>query len=213
MHEHDDTLSGFENRFRAIEGEIPDRPFETVWLGARPRARYAMPPLAVATGVLLVIALIVVLPALRRSDAPVVGGPSSTPTASVEPSPTPRLVTTGEATWSVMCDATSDTHCDRAVGLFANNLARSWKMILDESGGRLAVEPRACPTFDGLSARQCWDVTAVMPNGPFCMVVAHDANDSRYPDYFQIGGQDATGRAGGLPDGWPMCLDSSPPSP
>lgn len=107
-----------------------------------------------------------------------------------------------------MCNATADADCDGAVGLFSNNLARSWKLILDESGGRLTVEPRACPTFNGLTARQCWDVAAVRPGGPFCMVVAHDANDRRYPDYFQIGGQDGAGRAGGPPAGWPMCLDA-----
>jgi len=48
-------------------------------------------------------------------------------------------------------------------------------------------------------------VTAILLDGAFCMVVAHDANDSRYPDYFQIGGQDGAGRAGGPPSGWPMC--------
>lgn len=212
MHESDDTLTRFERRFRAIEGEIPDRSFEALRLRARPRPRYAVPSLAVGAAILLVLALIVVPPALRRSDSSVVGGPSSTPTVSVEPSPTPRAITTGEATWTVMCKATSDADCDGAVGLFANNLARSWEMILDESGGHLTVESRACPTFNGLTARLCWDVTAVRSSGPFCMVVAHDANDPRYPDYFQIGGQDGAGRAGGPPDGWPMCLDSSLPS-
>jgi hypothetical protein len=131
--------------------------------------------------------------------------PLATPPATLAPSPTPRTITTGRATWRVACRGTSDKDCDGAVGLFANNLARSWQMVVDESGGRLTVVPRSCPTFDGLTARQCWDVTAVLSSGPMCMVVANGANDPRYPDYFQIGGQDGAGRAGGPPKGWPMC--------
>lgn len=207
MHESDDTLTRFERRFRAIEGEIPARSFEARGLHSPPRSRLTVPSLAIGAATLLVLTLIVVSPALRRSDSPVVG-PPSTPTVSVEPSPTPRVIRTGEATWAVRCEAASDADCDGAVELFANNLAWSGKMILDESGGRLTVESRACPTFNGLTARQCWDVTAVRPSGPFCMVVAHDANDPRYPNYFQIGGQDGAGRFGGPPDGWPMCLDT-----
>jgi hypothetical protein len=206
MLESDDTLTRFERRFQAIEREIPDGSFEGLRLRARRRAHYAGTPLAVGAAILLALAVIVVPAALRRSDSSVVGGPTSTPVVSAEPSPTPRVITTGDATWTVMCDATSDADCDGAVGLFANNLARSWKAILKESGGRLAIEPRSCPTFNGLTARLCWDVTAMRLSGPFCMVVAHDANDHRYPDYFQIGGQDGAGRAGGPPEGWPMCL-------
>jgi hypothetical protein len=211
MHESEDTLTRFERRFRAIEGEIPDRPFATLLHGARPRSRYAVRSPAVGAAILVVLALIVVPPALRRSDSSVVGGPSAAP-VSVEPSPTPRMLTTGEATWTVTCDATSDADCDGAVGLFVNNLARSWKTILDESGGRLTVEARTCPTFNGLTADACWDVTAIRPNGPVCMVVAYDANDPAYPGYFQIGGEAGGGQAGGPPDGWPMCLDASLPS-
>jgi hypothetical protein len=206
MHDSDDTLTRFERRFRAIEGQIPSRSFEALLLRARPRSRYARPSLAVAAAIVLIAALIVVPPALRRSASSAPGSASPTPAVSVEPSPTARAITIGEGTWTVMCNGTSDANCDGAVGLFANNLGWSWKVILDESGGDLAVQPRACPTFNGLTARQCWDVTAVRPSGPFCTVVAHDANDPRYPDYFEIGGQDGTGRAGGPPDGWPMCV-------
>lgn len=131
--------------------------------------------------------------------------PVATPASTLAPSSTPRAVTLGGTTWTVACGGASDMDCDGAIGLFANNLAWSWRMVLDQSGGRLTVEPRACPTFDGLTARQCWDVTAVLSNGPMCMVVANGANDPRYPDYFEIGGQDGAGRAGGPPKGWPMC--------
>jgi hypothetical protein len=85
--------------------------------------------------------------------------------------------------------------------------------MLGESGGRLTVESRACPTFNGLTARQCWDVTAALASGPFCMVVAHAANDTRFPDYFEIGGQDGTRLGGGPPTGWPMCVGTGSPSP
>ena len=108
-----------------------------------------------------------------------------------------------------MCNGTSDKNCDGAIGLFANNLARSWQMILDESGGRLTVRPRACPTLNGLTARQCWDVAALLPGGPFCMVVAHGSSDPLHPDYFEIGGQDGEGRGAPPPAGWPTCLGSS----
>jgi len=209
MTDHDNTLARFERRFKGIEAEIPDRSFETLRHPARPRARPAMPSLAIGAALLLLVALVFLPRALGPSGPAAGGGPSSTPALSVQPSATPRVITTGRATltatWTVMCSGTSDADCDGAVGLFANNLARSWQTILDESGDRLTVEPRACPTFNGLTARQCWDVTAVRPRGPFCMVVANDANDPRYPDYFQIGGQDGAGRAGGPPDGWPMC--------
>jgi hypothetical protein len=42
------------------------------------------------------------------------------------PSPSPRVIATDEATWAVTCGGTSDADCDGAVGLFTNNLARSW---------------------------------------------------------------------------------------
>jgi hypothetical protein len=208
MRESDDTLTRFARRFRAIEGQIPDRPFEGLRLRAHPRARLTMPSLAAGASILLVLALIAVPLALRRSDSSVVDGPSSAPSVSVGASRSPRVITTGAASWTVVCNAASDVDCDGAVGLFWNNLARSGKIIFDESGGRLSVDPRACPTFNGLTARECWDVTAVRPGGPFCMVVAHDSNDPRYPNYFQIGGEDGAGRLGGPPDGWPMCLDA-----
>jgi hypothetical protein len=192
MHGPDDIQSRFNRRFRAIETHIPDRPVAVVRVSGPPRARLAGAALGL-TVMLVLVAAVVVLPGARR------------PSVSAEPSPTARTVQTGEAAWAVMCNATSDSDCDGAVGLYVNNLARSWKAIRDESGARLTVEPRACPTINGLTARQCWDVTAVRPSGPFCMVVAHDANDPRYPAYFEIGGQDGTGRAGGPPVGWPMC--------
>ena len=208
MHDIDDTLARFHRRLRAIEDQIPDRSFESLRLPARPRPRYAMPSLAVGAAILLVLALVVVPPALRRSDSSAAGS-SQTPAVTVLPQPSPRVITSGRATWTVMCNGASDADCDGAVGLFTINLARSWAMILEQSGGLLAVQPRACPTtIDGLTARLCWDVTAAISSGPFCMVVAHNANDSRYPDYFEIGGQDGAGRAGGPPSGWPMCLDA-----
>lgn len=203
MPEPDDIQTRFERRFSAIEAEIPARSFEAGRVRSSSRSRRATSSLAVSAAVLLVFALIVVPPMLRRSDSPaIIGGPS----ASVESSLIPRVIMTGELTWAVTCGATSDSDCDGAVELFANNLARSGQQIFDDSGGRLGVMPRDCPTRNGLTARRCWDVTAILPSGPLCMVVAHGATDPRYPAYFQIGGQDAAGRGGSPPDDWPLCL-------
>jgi hypothetical protein len=205
MIETDDLLR-FERRFRAIEAEIPDRPFEVRGHRAHLRARDVMPVLAVGTLIVLVVAFVIGSPTRRPADTSTVGEPSATATVTPEPSPSPRTITTGEITWTAVCNATSDTDCDGAVGLFANNLAWSRNAIFDASSGRVTVEPRACPTFNGLTARQCWDVTAVRPDEPFCMVVAYDASDPRYAGYFQLGGHDGSGRIGPPPSGLPMCI-------
>jgi hypothetical protein len=210
MHDHDqdqdqETFARFERRFRGIEDEIPNGRFPAALPRSRART-FGVRSLRAGAAVLVVLAALVGSSlALRLAGPAALVGASPTPVATVAPSPTPRAVTTGGATWTVACGGTSDQDCDGAVGLFANNLAWSWQMVIDQSGGRLTVEPRMCPTFDGLTARQCWDVTAVLSSGPMCMVVAHGANDPRYPDYFEIGGQDGAGRAVGPPKGWPMC--------
>lgn len=201
-----DTFARFKRRFRGIEDEIPNGTFSA----AVPRSRVRIAgvrSLRAGAAVLVVVGVLVgASVALRPSTTPSANvGASPTPVVTSAPSPTPRTVTTGRATWTVACGGISDKDCDGAVGLFANNLARSWQMVLDQSAGRLTVEPRMCPTFNGLTARQCWDVTAVLSTGSMCMVVANGANDPRYPDYFEIGGQDGAGRAGGPPKGWPMC--------
>lgn len=210
MPEHDrETFARFERRFRGIEDEIPDGTFSAA--GPRSRSRIiSLWSLRAGAVAVVVVAVVVGSWLALRQPAPAgnVGGrpaPLATPISTLAPSPTPRVVTTGGATWTVACGGTADKDCDGAVGLFTNNLARSWQMVLDQSGGRLTVEPRMCPTFNGLTARQCWDVTAVLSSGPMCTVVANGANDARYPDYFEIGGQDGAGRGGELPKGWPMC--------
>jgi len=204
-----DTFARFERRLRGIEDEIPDATFTA----ALPRSRariVGVRSLRVGVAMLVLVAVLAGSSLALRRSAPAanVGAsptPVATPIATLAPSATPRAVTTGSATWTAACGGVSDRDCDGAVGLFSNNLARSWQMVFDQSAGRLTVEPRMCPTFHGLTARQCWDVTAVLSAGPMCMVVANGANDPRYPDYFQIGGQDGAGRAGGPPPGWPMC--------
>lgn len=210
MHELDqDTFARFERRFRGIEDEIPNGTFSAA--PPRSRARIAgVRSLRAGAAVLVVLAVLVGSSLALWLSAPAANVGASptavaTPVATLAPFPTPRAVTTGLATWTVACGGTSDKDCDGAVELFANNLARSWQMVLDQSGGRLTVEPRKCPTFNGLTAHQCWDVTAVLSTGPMCMVVANGANDPRYQGYFEIGGQDGTGRAGGPRKGWPMC--------
>jgi hypothetical protein len=211
MHDRDhETFARFERRFRGIEDEIPIGSFPAVV--GRSRARIVGGrSLRAAAAVLVVIAVLAGSSlALRRAAPAAIVGASptvvaTTPLATAASTATPRAVTTGSLTWTVACGGASDADCDGAVGLFANNLAGSWQGVHSQSGGRLTVEPRMCPTFDGLTARQCWDVTAVLSSGPMCMVVAHGANDPRYPDYFEIGGQDGADRAMGPPKGWPMC--------
>jgi hypothetical protein len=217
MNEPDTTYWRFERRFRAIEAEVPERPFAVRPPRQGPRARLQAPSLLAGATVVL-LAVLVLVPMAQRSPAPAAAPPSATaaatiaptgsPLSSTAPSPTPRLVTTGRLTWTAACRSTSDADCDGAVGLFSNNLARSWQWVHKDSGGQLTVEPRACPTTaGGLTARSCWDVTAAVPNGPICMVVANGANDPRYPAYFQIGGDDETGQIAvpGAPPR-PMCL-------
>ena len=173
MTKPDDTFDAFKRRFQGIEAQIPEGSFQRLEDRARGhRARFAASSFAVGAAILLLVAVVALPLSLWRSASTVEVGPASTPSVGVEPSPTPRVITTGEAVWTVKCTTTSDKDCDGPVGLFANNLARSWKMILDQSGGRLSVEPRSCPTFNGLTARECLDVTAALPSGPFCTVVA-----------------------------------------
>jgi hypothetical protein len=210
MHDLDqDTLARFERRFRGIEDEIPDGAFTAALPRSRVRTAGVQSMRVGAAVLVVVVALVGASLALRPSTVPA-GMVGASPTSAASPaptvpSPTPRAITAGRATWAVACGGIADEDCDGAVGLFTNNLARSWQMVRDQSAGRLTVEPRACPTFNGLTARQCWDVTAVLSTGSMCMVVANGANDPRYPDYFEIGGQDGTGRGGGPPTGWPMC--------
>lgn len=217
MRQHDDTFAAFERRFRGIESEIPDLSFDKLRTRARLRARHAMPPLAVGAAVLVLLAIVLYPRALRPAEQSRVGEAPADPSPAisaassamiVEPSATGRVIPFGRATWTVMCSDASDVDCDGAVALFTNNLGRSWQVIVDQSGGELSVESRACPELNDVTARRCWDVTAVLPSGAFCMVVASGADDARYPDYFQIGGHDGTGRAGGSSDGRPMCLRS-----
>jgi len=210
MHASDEEIvQAFGRRFGAIEREVPATPPFVVLRQSRgdPK-RWALPT---ATAVALVVLLVASF-ASRALVLPL-GSGGSTPAVGTEPSASPRAISVGDATvggkvtWNALCGGASDIECDGVVRLFTTNLGRSWRSIVDQSGGRLTMEPRSCPLRpDGLTARVCWDVTAVIASGPFCMVVAHDADDPRYAPYFQIGGEDGAGRVGGLPSGWPMCL-------
>jgi hypothetical protein len=123
--------------------------------------------------------------------------------------PAASRVTTGGTAWTADCTAASSDDCVGAVELFAINLGRSSEPVFDQSGGQVTLVPRPCPASGPVKAAACWDVTAQTTNGPFCMVVAHRATDPRYPDYFEIGGMDGVGEAGGHPSDWPMCLPST----
>jgi hypothetical protein len=119
---------------------------------------------------------------------------------------TPTEIVTGTMTWFASCGEAQSIDCRRVVELFSNNLARDVKQIWQTADGWVTLTSRPCPTFNGRTALFCWDVDARTTDGPFCMVVGNGSTDSRYPAYFEIGGMDGTGRAGGPPSGWPMCL-------
>ncbi|MEO5964130.1 MAG: hypothetical protein ABIR11_01600 [Candidatus Limnocylindrales bacterium] len=93
--------------------------------------------------------------------------------------------------------------------LFVNNLARNWKGVLDESGGKIVVKARAtCPASlpDWADNSTCWQATAPAATGDVCMVIARQPKaESAVSTFGQVGGDDMTGRAGGPPSGLPAC--------
>jgi hypothetical protein len=217
MDEQDrDTFGRFERRFRAIEAEIPER-----WVrppSRRPTSRFA-PLVGVAAALVVVVGAAIVVvprPSLIGPPSESIGAPGATSTPAPTPvaSPQRRTIQTGDLAWFAACADVTDADCDGAVALFANNLARSQSFVHTQSGGLLHVFPRPCPTYRGLTARLCWDITVVVADGPKCMLVAHDANDDRYGPYFQFGGHDWTGRftPPGRPSGQPRCLGFDDPS-
>jgi hypothetical protein len=105
----------------------------------------------------------------------------------------------------------AEVDCTGASERFINLLARSTDDVFDQSGGLLTVEPRpVCPPVpEWADGADCWQVTAndafLASDQPWCMVIAKRSSDTRYPPYVQVGGPDGTGRAGGMPEGWPLC--------
>ena len=142
------------------------------------------------------------------------GSPApSAPTVVASSQPTDIVVSGTGATvrfddWTATCAGVAAHECEGVAALFANNLARNGKWVLDESGGRIAVEARsACPAVpDWADPRQCWQATALVAAGPICMVIAGwPKADGATSTFGQVGGDEMAGRAGGSPSGWPTC--------
>ncbi len=128
------------------------------------------------------------------------------PTATPEPTPTPGL-TVQVGRWDARCDGVDATECQGVAALFVNNLAWSGDSVFELSGGTVTVQRRLeCPVVPHWAdPSSCWQATALVPDGPVCMVVGR-RTDVTPPAYGQVGGSDLTGRAGGLPKGWPTCV-------
>lgn len=141
------------------------------------------------------------------SSTPTVA-PSSQPTAG----PTDLVVSGTGATvqfdgWTATCSDVAADECQGVAALFANNLARSWKSVFDESGGRIRVASRsACPAVpDWADPSRCWQATAQVAAGPICMVIARwPKAEGAVSTFGQVGGDEMAGPAG--PAGrWPTC--------
>jgi hypothetical protein len=158
-------------------------------------------------------------------DLSVPGPRTSSPSAVATPAPsawgttaTPRSIPIAPAVltvmideWSARCIEVERVDCIGASERFINLLAWSTYAVFDESGSLLNVEPRpVCPAVPHWAdGSYCWQVTAegatLSPGEPWCMVIAKRSTDTRYPPYVQVGGPDGTGRAGGMPESWPLC--------
>lgn len=186
-----DTFARFSRRFGAIESQIPDRQLAPGQAGSRVGADFAVPSAAAGLVIVAVLVALVALPRVLSPDRAGTGAtstPELTAGATEDATAPPLIVTAGRASWVVACGDANVEHCEGAVELFSNNLGRSWATVLEQSNGRLTVEPRACPALEGLTVERCWDVTAVITDGPLCIVVATGADDPRAAEYFQIGG-------------------------
>lgn len=163
---------------------------------------------------------------IRVAAAVVLAGACATPTPSpgpvesagisLPPAPT-RIETVGPTAaplpsvvvgdWSAKCERVEPSDCEGVALLFVNNLARGWQAVFDQSGGVLTVAARAdCPAApDWAVPDVCWQATAVMTDGPICMVVARQLQPAEI-GFGQVGGDDMSGRLGGPPVEWPRCI-------
>jgi hypothetical protein len=108
--------------------------------------------------------------------------------------------------WTATCLDVPTADCTGIAGLFINNLAWSGQSILDQSGGKLFVVPRAdCPTMptwvDGPS---CWQALTDITDRQVCMVIARQTISSPF-GFAQVGGDEMSGRAV-PPVGYPECV-------
>jgi hypothetical protein len=159
----------------------------------------------ITVAIVLVAACAAPAPTPNLTEAPTVD-PAPTVAETPEPTATPAAVTVRAGDWTATCDGVPDDDCQGVAALFVNNLARNWQWVFDQSGGKLSVEPRPkCPTVrEWADPDFCWQATALVSTGSICMVIARQG-PARPAGFGQVGGDNVTGRAGGMPAGWPMC--------
>jgi hypothetical protein len=103
--------------------------------------------------------------------------------------------------WQVTCLDVEFVDCHGVAALFANNLARNWQWVQEQSGGVVTVMPRpACPDFgDTFGATQdpsfCWQASATVADGQVCMVVARQTHPVMGFEFGQVGGDEMAGLA------------------
>jgi hypothetical protein len=209
-----------DRELRRAEIDFPDiaqprRSARRRWsVGAVPAVAIAVVVAATALiGGIRLIGSVASGPAAASSVAPLAASPSAESLDVGSPLPSKlRLVPpvmVGE--WTANCNGVAVVDCRGSVERFVNLLARDAAGILDESGGLLDVTSRpVCPPVQAWAdGSECWQVSArgaTWPaGGAICMVIARRGSDLRYPPYVQVGGEDGTGRAGGMPAGWPSC--------
>jgi hypothetical protein len=215
-----DTLARFERRFAGIEAEVKDPPVLDLGRGAvtgvTPTPRLFAAAIAVVSIVVAAMALGPIF-AGGRSTGPgstvgaVIETASAGPVAAQSAPPT-TVPTVAVGDWTARCLDVAKADCIGASERFINLLVWAGPAVFEQSGGVLIVEPRPiCPPVrDSADGSYCWQVTAERAissetGEPWCMVIARRSTDTRYPPYVQVGGPDGTGRAGGMPAGWPTC--------
>ena len=138
--------------------------------------------------------------------SPTAASPSVAPSS---PAPSAAGLELRVGDWTATCSDVPEDECQGVAALFANNLARSWMVVFEASGGRIEVTNRsACPALlpDWADPASCWQATAGTEPGQVCMVIGRwPRPEGAALRFGQVGGDDMAGRAGAPPSGWPAC--------
>jgi hypothetical protein len=119
-------------------------------------------------------------------------------------------VTLTDGAWTATCLDTLPDDCRGVTELFVNNLARSGEMVRQASGGRVVVQPVACPELEAWAdpSAGCWRAIAPVPpdSDRACMLVARQKDPANALGPFgQAGGDNYTGLAGAREPGTTPC--------
>ena len=142
MNDPDEILTRFQNRFRAIEAEIPERPFEVAPGRPRPRLRVALTSVPFGAALVLLVTLVVVPQALRPSGGaampPAAGTPAGesavAPPASAAQSESPAVTVRPEPI--VACGRLNPETCKHSIELVREahpeEVAAAWAIVVDD---------------------------------------------------------------------------------